>query len=66
MLFGGSDEGPRGPSWLIHGTLSGLRWVRIKKADLAVLEDNYWSLPSQNVAKENWLVLGVNIAVWGL
>ena len=58
MLFGGSDEGPRGPSWLRHGTLSGVRWVRIIKVDLAVLEENYWSLLSQNVARKIGLFRG--------
>ena len=33
---------------------------------LAVLRENYWSFPSQKAAKENGLVLWVNIVVWGL
>ena len=30
------------------------------------LRKNYWSLPSRKEARENWLVSGVNIFVWGL
>ena len=33
---------------------------------LLVLREYYWSLPSWKAAKENGLVLGVNIVVWGL
>ena len=44
------------------------RWggMREEKVHLAVLREYYWSLPSWKAAKENGLVLGVNIVVWGL
>ena len=40
--------------------------MREEKVHLAVLRENYWSLPSKKAAMENRLVLGVNIVVWGL
>ena len=40
--------------------------LRKEKVHLAVLRENYWSLPSWKAAKENGLVSGVNIVVWGL
>ena len=39
--------------------------MREEKGHLAVLRENYWSLPSWKAAMENWLILGVNIVVWG-
>ena len=39
--------------------------MREEKVHLAVLREYYWSLPSWKAAKENGLVLGVNIVVWG-
>ena len=38
--------------------------LRKKFVHLVVLRENYWSLSSQKEAKENGLVLGVNV-VWG-
>ena len=40
--------------------------MRDKKLHLAVLREDYWYLPSWKAAKDNGLVLGVNIVVWGL
>ena len=37
-----------------------------EKVHWAVLKEYYCSLPSRKAAKENRLVLGVNIVVWGL
>ena len=65
-MFGGSDEGRRGPRWRIHGPLPGVRWAENKIIYLAILRENHWSLPSQKAASENWFVPGVNIVVWGL
>ena len=42
------------------------RWLgglREEKVHLAVLRENYWSIPSRKAAKENRLVSGVNIVV---
>ena len=36
-----------------------------KKVHMAIWREYYWSLPSWKVAKENGLVSGVNIVVWG-
>ena len=65
-MFGVSDEGPLGPSWLIHDPSPGVRWAEEKMVHLAVLRENKWSFPSLKAAKENGLVLWVNIVVWGL
>ena len=40
--------------------------MREEKVHLAVSREYYWSLPSWKAAKENGLVLGVNMVVWGL
>ena len=40
--------------------------MREEKVHLAVWREYYWSLPSWKAAKENELVLGVNMVVWGL
>ena len=66
LLFGGSDGGPQGPRWLVHGPMPGVRWFERRNGTFAVLRKYYWSLLSLKVAKENRLVLGVNIVVWGL
>ena len=39
--------------------------MREEKVHLAVLREYYWSLPTWKAAKENGLVLGVNIVVKG-
>ena len=39
--------------------------MREEKVQLAVLREYVWSLPSWRVAKENWLIFGVNIVAWG-
>ena len=40
--------------------------LREEKVHLTVLKEYYWSLPSWKLSKENRLILGVNIVVWGL
>ena len=59
-MFGVSDEGPLGPSWLIHDPSPGVRWAEEKMVHLAVLRENKWSFPSLKAAKENGLVPGMN------
>ena len=39
--------------------------MREEKVHLAVLREYYWSLPSWKAAKENELVSGVYMVVWG-
>ena len=38
MLFGGSDEGPQGSRWLIHGPLPHVKWVEKRKGPFGSLE----------------------------
>ena len=57
---------PRVPDGQSMAPPHGLGGFREEKVHLAVLREYYWSLPSWKVAKENGLVLGVNIIVWGL
>ena len=38
MLFGGSDEGPQGSRWLIHGPLPHVKWVEKRKVFFGSLE----------------------------
>ena len=40
--------------------------MREEKVHLAVLREYYWSSHSWKAAKENGLISGVNIVVWGL
>ena len=72
LIFGvyivvwGSNGGPQGPRWPIHGPCYGQGGLREEKVHLAVSREYYWSIPSWKVAMENGLFLGVNIVVWGL
>ena len=38
MLFGGSDEGPQGSRWPIHGPSPHVRWVEKRKGPFGSLE----------------------------
>ena len=40
--------------------------LREEKVHLAIFRKYYWFLPSWKAAKENRLVSGVNVVVWGL
>ena len=63
LLFWGSNGGPQGPIWPIRGPLSWVRWVERRKGAFGSFERVF---TSWKVAKENRLVSGVNIVVWGL
>ena len=57
---------PRVPDGQYMAPRHGLGDLREEKEHLAVLRENYWSLPSWKMDEVNKLVLGVNIVVWGL
>ena len=57
---------PRVPDGQYMAPCHGRGGLRVEKVHLAILREYYWSLPSRKAAKENGLVLGVNIVVCGL
>ena len=57
---------PRVPDGRYMAPCHGGGGLREEKVHLAILREYYWSLPSWKAAKENGLVLGVNMVVWGL
>ena len=57
---------PRVPDSQYMAPHHGSGGLREEKVHLAVSKECYWSLPSWKAAKENRLVLGVNIVVWGV
>ena len=44
-MFGGSDEGPSGPSRLIHGPLPGVRWAEEKNGSFGCFDGRITGLP---------------------
>ena len=43
-----------------------IKWVEKKDVSLAILGQEDGSLPTLKVDKENWVALGVRMAVWGV
>ena len=45
MLFGGSNGGPQGPRWPIHGPMPRVRWVERRKGAFGSFERELLVLP---------------------
>ena len=58
MLFGGSDGGPQGPRWPIHGPLPHVRWVEKRKGPFGSLERVLLVL-TKSIAGNNLPILNI-------
>ena len=54
MLIGGSDEGPTGQSWLIHGPLPGVRWAEEKNGSFGCFERELLVFPLSESGQGKW------------
>ena len=59
MWFGGSDGGPQGPRWPIHGPMQRVRWVERNKGAFG----SFVRVLLVLTLLENGLILEVNIVV---
>ena len=57
-MFGGSDEGPPGPSWLIHGPLPGVRWAEEKYCSFGCFERDILVFPLLESGQGKWACSG--------
>ena len=57
---------PQGPRWLIYAPMAWMKWVENRIGVIGIFGQEDGSLPTLRVDKENCVVLGVYIAVWGV
>ena len=64
--FGGLMGAPQGPRWLIYAPMAWIKWVENRIGVIGIFGREDGSLPTLRVDKENRVVSGLCMAVFGV